>query len=231
MYKIIIFQTGSFDSNKSVIERRYSDFEKLHRNLLEEFSEEMEDVTFPKKTLSGNFTEEIINERKLAFKGYLRLLSSGSIWLPAGWPVHQTRLTRGNPVSIVPTLCDIVVCHKDLENPESTFEYGEKALSCLCMHTSHKYYMPLLETMITLAYELGKDFLSLQEKLEEWKEKRSHLGPLLSTQPHTKKKIRGRKHLQSDTWEEHQELDEPIRTLTETRDCLVQEGFYQSKGV
>uniref|UniRef100_A0A8C0BAX1 Sorting nexin 20 n=1 Tax=Buteo japonicus TaxID=224669 RepID=A0A8C0BAX1_9AVES len=38
MYKIIILQTGSFDSNKSVIERRYSDFEKLHRNLLEEFN-------------------------------------------------------------------------------------------------------------------------------------------------------------------------------------------------
>ncbi|NXS09925.1 SNX20 protein, partial [Neodrepanis coruscans] len=76
MYKIIILQTGSFDSNKSVIERRYSDFEKLHRNLLEEFSEEMEDVTFPKKTLTGNFTEEIINERKLAFKDYLRLLYS-----------------------------------------------------------------------------------------------------------------------------------------------------------
>uniref|UniRef100_A0A8C7EAV6 Sorting nexin 20 n=1 Tax=Nothoprocta perdicaria TaxID=30464 RepID=A0A8C7EAV6_NOTPE len=38
MYKIIILQTGSFDCNKSIIERRYSDFEKLHRKLLEDFT-------------------------------------------------------------------------------------------------------------------------------------------------------------------------------------------------
>lgn len=204
MYKIIILQTGSFDSNKSVIERRYSDFEKLHRNLLEEFSEEMEDVTFPKKALTGNFTEEIINERKLAFKDYLRLLYSMKYirrskkfidfltrpelqeaygCLRGGQYTEaleillqviglQERLTRGNPAAIVPTLCAIVVCHKDLENPASAFEYGEQALSRLRVHTSHRYYMPLLETMITLAYELGKDFLTLQEKLEEWKTKK-----------------------------------------------------------
>lgn len=204
MYKIIILQTGSFDSNKSVIERRYSDFEKLHRNLLEEFSEELEDVTFPKKTLTGNFTEEIINERKLAFKDYLRLLYSMKYirrskkfidfltrpelqeaygCLRGGQYTKaleilveviglQERLTRGNPVATVPTLCAIVVCHKDLENPASAFEYGEKALARLGVRTSHRYYMPLLETMITLAYELGKDFLSLQEKLEEWKTKK-----------------------------------------------------------
>ncbi|XP_064016431.1 sorting nexin-20 [Pogoniulus pusillus] len=204
MYKIIILQTGSFDSNKSVIERRYSDFEKLHRNLLEEFSEEMEDLTFPKKTLTGNFTEEIINERKLAFKDYLRLLYSmkyirrskqfldfltrpelreaygclrGGQYTRALQILSQVvglqeRLTRGNPISVVPTLCAIVVCYKDLDNPASAFEYGERALSRLQVHTSHRYYIPLLETMIALAYELGKDFLSLQEKLEEWKAKK-----------------------------------------------------------
>ncbi|XP_032854810.1 sorting nexin-20 isoform X2 [Tyto alba] len=170
MYKVIILQTGSFDSNKSVIERRYSDFEKLHRSLLEEFSEEMEDVTFPKKTLTGNFTEEIINERKLAFKDYLRLLYSMKYirrskkfidfltrpelqeaygCLRGGQYTKaleilleviglQERLTRSSPVSIVPTLCAIVVCHKDLENPASAFEYGEKALSHLHVHTSHR---------------------------------------------------------------------------------------------
>ncbi|NXX88750.1 SNX20 protein, partial [Centropus bengalensis] len=204
MYKIIILQTGSFDSNKSVIERRYSDFEKLHRNLLEEFSEEMEDVTFPRKILTGNFTAEVINERKLAFKDYLRLLYSMKYirrskkfidfltrpelqeaygCLRGGQYTKaleilleviglQERLMRGNPVSIVPTLCAIVVCYKDLEDPENAFEFGEKALSHLRRCTNHRYYIPLLETMITLAYELGKDFLSLQEKLEEWKTKK-----------------------------------------------------------
>uniref|UniRef100_A0A8C3LE26 Sorting nexin 20 n=1 Tax=Chrysolophus pictus TaxID=9089 RepID=A0A8C3LE26_CHRPC len=204
MYKIIILQTGSFDSSKSVIERRYSDFEKLHRNLLEDFSEEMEDMTFPKKALTGNFTDEIINERKLAFKDYLRLLYSMKyirrskkfidfLTKPELQEAYgclrggqynkaleilleviglQERLTRGNPAATVPTLCAIVVCHKDLGNAASAFEYGEKALSHLCMRSSHRYYIPLLEAMITLAYELGKDFLSLQEKLEEWKAKK-----------------------------------------------------------
>ncbi|XP_042732881.1 sorting nexin-20 isoform X2 [Lagopus leucura] len=162
MYKIIILQTGSFDSSKSVIERRYSDFEKLHRNLLEDFSEEMEDMTFPKKALTGNFTDEIINERKLAFKDYLRLLYSMKyirrskkfidfLTKPELQEAYgclrggqynkaleilleviglQERLTRGNPVATVPTLCAVVVCHKDLGNAASAFEYGEKALSC-----------------------------------------------------------------------------------------------------
>ncbi|XP_019361240.1 PREDICTED: sorting nexin-20 [Gavialis gangeticus] len=204
MYKVIVIQTGSFDVNKSVIERRYSDFEKLHKNLLEDFSEEMEDVTFPKKTLTGNFTEEIINERKLAFKDYLRIMYSmkyvqrskkfidffvrpeleeGYGCLRGGQYAKaleilvqaialQEKLTKHNPLLIVSTLCAIVVCHKDLENPRSAYEYGEKALLRLQLRTSHKYYTALLETMITLAYELGKDFVSLQKKLEEIKAKR-----------------------------------------------------------
>uniref|UniRef100_A0A8D0G531 Sorting nexin 20 n=1 Tax=Sphenodon punctatus TaxID=8508 RepID=A0A8D0G531_SPHPU len=206
-YKIIIIQTGSFDENKSIIERRYSDFEKLHRNLLKDFNEEMEDMTFPKKNLTGNFTEEIINERKLAFGDYLALLYSikcirrsknfiGFLTRPELEEAYsclrggqytkalelllevialQEKLTSHSPVLIIPTLCAIVVCHKDLENSRGAYEFGEKALLRLQMHCGHRYYIPLLETMITLAYELGKDFVSLQEKLEERKSKK---GPL-----------------------------------------------------
>ncbi|XP_010716099.1 sorting nexin-20 isoform X2 [Meleagris gallopavo] len=187
-----------------IVEHHLSKYVKLHRNLLEDFSEEMEDMTFPKKALTGNFTDEIINERKLAFKDYLRLLYSMKyirrskkfidfLTKPELQEAYgclrggqynkaleilleviglQERLTRGNPAATVPTLCAIVVCHKDLGNAANAFEYGEKALSHLCMRNSHKYYVPLLEAMITLAYELGKDFLSLQEKLEEWKAKK-----------------------------------------------------------
>uniref|UniRef100_A0A8C8SWY5 Sorting nexin 20 n=1 Tax=Pelusios castaneus TaxID=367368 RepID=A0A8C8SWY5_9SAUR len=207
LYKIIIIQTGSFDGNRSVIERRYSDFEKLHKNLLKDFNEEMEDVIFPKKTLTGNFTEEMINERKLAFRDYLGLLYSmkcvrrskkffdfltkpemeeaygclrggqytKALEILVQVIALQEKLTKQNPVLIVPTLCAILLCHKDLENPASAYEYGEKALLRLQMHCGHRYYIPLLETMITLAYELGKDFLSLQEKLEASKAKKSQI--------------------------------------------------------
>uniref|UniRef100_K7FPP4 Sorting nexin 20 n=1 Tax=Pelodiscus sinensis TaxID=13735 RepID=K7FPP4_PELSI len=207
LYKIIIIQTGSFDGNKTVIERRYSDFEKLHKNLLKDFNEEMEDVTFPKKSLTGNFTEEMINERKLAFRDYLGFLYSmkyirrskkfidfltrpemeeaygclrggqytKALEILVQVIALQEKLTKHCPVLIIPTLCAIVVCHKDLENPAGAYEYGEKALLRLQMHGGHRYYIPLLETMITLAYELGKDFLSLQEKLEEIKAKRDQI--------------------------------------------------------
>ncbi|XP_026508551.1 sorting nexin-20 [Terrapene carolina triunguis] len=207
LYKIIIIQTGSFDGNKTVIERRYSDFEKLHKNLLKDFNEEIEDVTFPKKYLTGNFTEEMINERKLAFRDYLGFLYSmkcvrrskkfidflirpemeeaygclrggqytKALEILVQVVALQEKLTKHSPVLIVPTLCAVVVCHKDLENPASAYEYGEKALLRLQMHGGHRYYVPLLETMITLAYELGKDFLSLQEKLEESKAKRDQI--------------------------------------------------------
>ncbi|XP_062997167.1 sorting nexin-20 [Elgaria multicarinata webbii] len=203
-YQIIIVQTGSFDSNRSVIERRYSDFERLHTNLLKEFYDEMEDVTFPKKSLTGNFTDEIIIERKLAFQDYLRLMYSmeyirtsrmfidflirpeleeaygclrggqytKALELFLEVVALQEKLTKHRPILLVPTLCAILVCHKDLENSRHAYEFGEKALLRLEKHPGHRYYTPLLGTMISLAYELGKDFISFQQKMDEKKAKK-----------------------------------------------------------
>ncbi|XP_074067454.1 sorting nexin-20 isoform X2 [Macrotis lagotis] len=193
------YVTGSFDSNKAILERRYSDFEVLHKNLLKNFSEEIEDIIFPKKYLTGNFTEEMISERKLAFKEYLSLLYSIKCvrrsrefidfltraelkeaygCLRAGQYVKaldifilvvplQEKLTHHCPTLVVSSLCAMLVCHRDLEHPKEAFEIGEKALVYFPVRSSHKYYVPLLEAMIHLAYMLGKDFVSLQEKLEE----------------------------------------------------------------
>ncbi|XP_012883341.1 PREDICTED: sorting nexin-20 [Dipodomys ordii] len=94
LYQIVVVQTGSFDSGPAVVERRYSDFEQLHRSLRKAFAEEMEDVAFPRKRLAG-------------------------------------------------------------------------ALRCLQARESHRYYGPLLDAMVHLAYALGKDFVSLQARLEE----------------------------------------------------------------
>ncbi|XP_054856684.1 sorting nexin-20 [Eublepharis macularius] len=203
-YRIIIIQTGSFDGNRSIIERRYSDFERLHANLLKTFYDEMEDVPFPKKSISGNFTEEIIMERKLAFQDYLRILYSMECIQTSRMFIDflvgpemeeaysclrggqytkaleiflavvplQEKLIKHRPILLVPTLCAILICHKDLDNSRSAYEFGEKALLRLQNHPNNRYFMPLLETMISLAYELGKDFVSLQEKLEERKAKK-----------------------------------------------------------
>ncbi|XP_059008750.1 sorting nexin-20 isoform X2 [Mustela lutreola] len=199
MYQIVVIQTGSFDSNKAVLERRYSDFEMLQKNLLKTFREEIEDIAFPKKHLVGNFTEEMISERKLAFKEYLTLLYAircvrrsrefidfltrpelreafgclrgGQYGRALDILVRvvplQEKLTAHCPVMVVPALCAMLVCHRDLERPAEAFAAGERALQCLQAREGHRYYAPLLDAMIRLAYELGKDFVSLQEKLQE----------------------------------------------------------------
>ncbi|XP_029781336.1 sorting nexin-20 isoform X2 [Suricata suricatta] len=199
MYQIVVIQTGSFDSNKAVLERRYSDFETLHRNLLKTFREEIEDVVFPKKHLLGNFTQEMISERKLAFKEYLSLLYSircvrrsrefidfltrpelreafgclrgGQYARALDILVRvvplQEKLTAHCPVTVVPALCAMLVCHRDLEHPAEALAVGERALQCLQAREGHRYYAPLLDAMIRLAYMLGKDFVSLQKRLQE----------------------------------------------------------------
>ncbi|EPY82139.1 sorting nexin-20 [Camelus ferus] len=199
MYQIVVIQTGSFDSNKAILERRYSDFERLQKKLLKTFREEIEDVVFPKKLLVGNFTEEMISERKLALKEYLRLLyaircvrrsrefidfltrpelKEAFGCLRAGQYAKaldilvrvvplQEKLTSHCPLMLVPSLCAMLVCHRDMERPAEAFAAGERALQCLQARESHRYYAPLLEAMARLAYALGKDFVSLQERLEE----------------------------------------------------------------
>ncbi|XP_055504387.1 sorting nexin-20-like [Leucoraja erinacea] len=74
MYKVVVIKSGTYDGNQAYIERRYSDFEKLHRNILRNFKEEVEEITFPKKIMAGNFLPGKIAERKLAFRDYLAQL-------------------------------------------------------------------------------------------------------------------------------------------------------------
>ncbi|XP_053305554.1 sorting nexin-20 [Spea bombifrons] len=201
MYQIVIIKTGSFDENKVFIERRYSDFEKLHQNLLKDFKEEMEDVLFPKKILKGNLTEELISKRMLAFKDYLAELYAiecvqkckkfidffinpeikeaysclrggqygKAMELFQQVECLQEKLTQHRLILTVPTLCALVVCYKDLEDTERAYDLGMKALALLERHPRHRYYNPLLDTLISMAYKLGKEFVSLQEQLEKGK--------------------------------------------------------------
>ncbi|XP_053341811.1 sorting nexin-20 isoform X1 [Clarias gariepinus] len=76
VYQIILIRSGSYDRKHAAIERRYSDFLHLHHELLQDFSEELEDVTLPKKKLMGNFCEENIAERRVTLCDYLTQLYS-----------------------------------------------------------------------------------------------------------------------------------------------------------
>ncbi|XP_054566669.1 sorting nexin-20 isoform X2 [Eptesicus fuscus] len=199
MYQVVVIQTGSFDSTKAVLERRYSDFQTLQRGLLRAFPEEIEDVAFPKKHLLGNFEPELIAARTRAFREYLRQLYAIRCvrrsrefidfltrpelreafgCLRAGQYVRaldilgralplQEKLTGHCPAAVVPALCAALVCHRELERPLEAFAAGERALERLRAREGHRYYAPLLDAMVRLAYALGKDFVSLQERLED----------------------------------------------------------------
>lgn len=70
----MVMRSGSFDSRRLSVERRYSDFFGLHHRLMEEFREELEEVVLPRKLLKGNFSPEIIAERRRSLQEYLTKL-------------------------------------------------------------------------------------------------------------------------------------------------------------
>ncbi|XP_073432281.1 sorting nexin-20 [Dendrobates tinctorius] len=198
MYQIVIIKTGSFDGKKVFIERRYSDFERFHRNLLKDFKEEMEDVVFPKKLLMGNLTEEMIRKRMMALQDYLGEiypircvrksqkfitffiepeLEEGYCCIRGGQYgaamrifqqviYLQEKLVEHCPTLMVPSLCALVICHRDMNESEMAYEVGMKAVELLEKHTTHRYYVPLLDALVSLSFKTGKEYMTLREKLQ-----------------------------------------------------------------
>lgn len=74
VYQVVIMRSGSFDSHRVSVERRYSDFFKLHQTLLKEFDEELDEIILPRKLLTGNFNPECLLERRVALQDYIAKL-------------------------------------------------------------------------------------------------------------------------------------------------------------
>ena len=64
------------DDTPCIIQRRYSDFEKLHSGLKKQYRGIMSQVSFPKKHFTGNFTSETIARRSRSFEQFLGHLYS-----------------------------------------------------------------------------------------------------------------------------------------------------------
>lgn len=71
MYTIQILRDSTVDPSPVVVDRRYSDFEKLNSSLRQKFAQLMSEIVFPKKVLMGNFKPETIAQRSRAFEQYL----------------------------------------------------------------------------------------------------------------------------------------------------------------
>lgn len=76
VYDVVVMRSGSFESRRVSVERRYTDFLHLHQKLQEEFEEELEDVVLPRKHLTGNLSAEIMWERRRSLQEYLTRLNA-----------------------------------------------------------------------------------------------------------------------------------------------------------
>lgn len=71
MYTVLISKNSGIEKIPTMIEKRYSDFDRLNNRLRKKFPYKMEEISFPKKLLTGNFTSETIAHRSRAFEQYL----------------------------------------------------------------------------------------------------------------------------------------------------------------
>lgn len=59
------------DKEEAIIERRYTELLNLYENLKKDHPTLVQDIIFPKKRLTGNFSESLIAERSVAFEAFL----------------------------------------------------------------------------------------------------------------------------------------------------------------
>lgn len=71
LYSIAVLRTIGTDTSQAIIERRYSEFHHLNRELRKRFPHIMDSVAFPKKAVTGNYKHQFIAERSRAFEQYL----------------------------------------------------------------------------------------------------------------------------------------------------------------
>ncbi|XP_077983442.1 sorting nexin-21-like [Glandiceps talaboti] len=71
VYTVAVVRNIGTDSSQALIERRYSEFHRLNNQLRRRYPELMQNVAFPKKTITGNFKLQTIAERSRAFEQFL----------------------------------------------------------------------------------------------------------------------------------------------------------------
>nr|XP_055049346.1 sorting nexin-20 [Misgurnus anguillicaudatus] len=79
--------------------------------------------------------------------------------------VLQEKFSFHDSTLVIPTLCAILVCQRDLEDFSSAFETGRRALPTVRRYELRRYHGPLLEALVDLGYSLGLPVAQLQEEL------------------------------------------------------------------
>ncbi|KAK3707983.1 hypothetical protein QZH41_010720 [Actinostola sp. cb2023] len=77
LYTMMVVRTDGLDSDKAVVERRYSDFVKLFKELKKTSPELISKVQLPKKVIgSKNFDGEVVQKRSREFEKFLAFIYS-----------------------------------------------------------------------------------------------------------------------------------------------------------
>ena len=72
LYTLVVTKTPGVDSDKAIIERRYSEFSKLYKELKKSFPEFMEKIEFPEKRMYGNLKDSLIRERSRLLQEFIQ---------------------------------------------------------------------------------------------------------------------------------------------------------------
>jgi tetratricopeptide (TPR) repeat protein len=67
-----VTRTPGLDSDKAIIECRYSEFLKLYKELKKSFPDFMETIKFPEKKITGNLKDSVISERKRLLQNFIQ---------------------------------------------------------------------------------------------------------------------------------------------------------------
>lgn len=70
-YTILVKRVPGLETQPGILERRYTDFLSLFQTLKKRYPSLLNDFPFPKKTILGNFTADVITERSVAFQHLL----------------------------------------------------------------------------------------------------------------------------------------------------------------
>lgn len=69
---VVVTEARRFDTDRTILDRRYSDFRKLHKTLKTECPDIVRSVSFPKKEMFGkNFDGAVLEDRSRQFEKYL----------------------------------------------------------------------------------------------------------------------------------------------------------------
>ena len=192
------------DFDQTLIERRFSDFEDLHKRLKKECPNAVRNIKFPRKTILRLTLNESIERGRhlgkyLMFVAHQKNVLKSVAFQHFFFIPHLKEATKmlkcenykksyqeyllayqlqkklnSDSQDIIPTMCGVVETSKNLRDFKSVDSFGTECLLLLNYDVSNPYLLPLLHSVIDARRRMHLDVDNLQLKLRECDKKESH---------------------------------------------------------